>query len=189
MRGTEEMGTPEDASKHYVQFYKKAKQDKAETLKEGRPICKMVDYVKIHIPGDKTTVIDRPVSDVDRRQYGNQYRAFLEDKSQDEASGTLLTAWGGLTPERCAEYAIGKIRTVEQLAGASDAALQNMGPGSTAQRQRARDYVELMKGAAPVAQMRAEMEEKDAQIKAMQNALKEQGEAIEALKKSNTKRQ
>lgn len=182
--------TDNDPSKHYVQFYKKAKQDKKATLEQGRPICKMVDYIRIHTPGQKDSIIDTPVNDAHKRMYARQFEAFLNDKSQDEASGTLLSAWGGVPPERVEEYSFGKIRTVEQLAGASDAALQNMGPGSTKERQRARDYVELMKGNAPLAQMRADLESRDAQIAAMERQLKEQAEAIaelRGLRKGTTK--
>lgn len=189
MRGMESDygNTDSDPSKHYVQFYKKAKQDKAATLEQGRPIFKMVDYIRIHTPGQKDSIIDTPVNDAHRRTYARQFEAFLADKSQDEASGTLLSAWGGVSPERVEEYAYGKIRTVEQLAGASDSALQNMGPGSTKERQRARDYVELMKGNAPLAKMRADLEARDEQITAMERQLKEQAEAIAELRGLKTK--
>lgn len=183
MDGLEELEHTPNRGKDYVQFYKRPKQDDEATLKEGRPIFKMVEYVRITIPGDKNNQVDRPMRATDIQKYGPQYQAFQADKSQDEASGTLLSAWGGIPPERVEEYSYNKVKTVEQLAGMSDGNLQRMGPGAHADRTRARDYVETAKGHAPVAQLRKELEDRDVRIVMLEKALKDLGDRFEASQK------
>jgi hypothetical protein len=172
---------------NFVHFYKRPKQDKAETLKQGRPIVKMVEYVKITVPGERDEV-DKPVQDRERERYPKEYAAFLANK-QEELEGTLLTAWGGVPPERIEEFAYRKIKTVEQLAELTDGNLQKFGPGTLKERERARDYIKVMAGQAPVAQLRSQLEQEtekrealEAQLAALQAAFnKSQGEGGEQV--------
>lgn len=166
----------------HAEFYKRPKQNEEKTKLEGRPIFDLVEYVRIMVPGDKWNIVDRPARDEDRRRYAHLYRAFKADEAQ-QPSGTPLSAWGGLRPERVEEYTFRKARTVEQLADMTDSNLQDMGAGATAERQRARDYVEQAKGNAPIVKMRSELEERDKRIEVMEKALKEQGEQLAELKK------
>lgn len=123
----------------------------------GRPIFRSTEYCTIQVPGDKTNIIDRPATAIDKERYAKQYAAFRADKNQDEASGTLLTAWGGVPPDRAEEYAFVGVKTVEQLASMSDGNLQKMGAGSLRERTRAADYVKSMQGYAPTAELRTEL--------------------------------
>lgn len=163
-----------------AEFYRAPKQDKAATQLEGRPIYKMVDYVRICIPGDKD-VVDRPVREDDKRRFRPQYAAFTADKPQDEATGTLLSAWAGLPPERVAEYQFLKVQTVEHLANVSDTNIQRMGAGALAERQRAKDYLESTKSQAPMLRLQAENTAMRSEMEALRNALKEQGDRLEAV--------
>ncbi len=167
-----------------AEFYSKPKQDDAKTEAEGRPIFVPVEYVRIETPGDRSNIIERPARPEDLARFRAQYRAFKENRSQDEASGTLLSAWGDVPPERVEELAYFKVRTVEQLAALSDENLPKIGAGGSKERQRARDYIETMKGRAPVMQLRAELEKRDADNEAMKRQLKEQAEAIAELRRA-----
>lgn len=167
-----------------AEFYSKPKQDEAKSLAEGRPVFAPVEYVRIETPGDRSNIVDRPARAEDLARFRAQYRAFKENKNQDEASGTLLSAWGDVPPERIEELAYFRIRTVEQLAALTDENLPKIGPGGMKERQRARDYIETMKGRAPVMQLRAELEKREAQQAAMERQLKEATEAIAELRKA-----
>ena len=153
-----------------VEFYMRPKHDPIATAKEGRPMVKMVEFIRIS-GGDRTNMPDKPVHDGHRRQYARQYAAFLANKSQDEAGGTLLSAWGGIAPERVEELKYFKIYTVEHLAGVADGRLQEMGLHTRKERDRARDYVATAKGQAPVMQLRAEVEAKESRIAELERRL------------------
>jgi hypothetical protein len=149
-------------SNNRVRFYRKPKPDKVASAKEGRPIVKMVEYIQI-MGGDLRNIPDKPVHDGHRRMYAKQYQAFLADKDQDSASGTLLSAAGFVSPERVEELKHFKVYTVEQLGDLPDSALSQMGMHTRKERECARDYLKTAKGFAPVAQLRHEMESKGAE--------------------------
>ena len=181
MKTAHPQGTGYEAN--YVEFRNQPIKDDAASDTEGRAIFKPCEFCKIRIPGDKTLVVDRPATEEDKQNYPRQYRAFKEARSQDEASGTLLSAWSGVTAERCEEYRALKVMTVEQLAGMQDGHLANFGHGTRQERERAIDFVKTMKGYAPTAQIRKELETANAQLEVMQRQMNEQKAAIDELRR------
>lgn len=158
--------TPADP--RYVTFRTVPKKDKEASLAEGRPISRPVEYIQILTPGDKDTIIDRPVRKLDRYVYQDKYLAFRASASQE--SGTPLSAWGGISEERVEELKHFKISTVEALADLADAHLSGKGMTIRKERDKARNYLAAMKDDAPIAEMKAE-----------NAALKERMAALEAL--------
>lgn len=145
------------ADQKYVRFYSRPKKNDEKSREEGRPVFEPVEYVEIFTPGDKDTIVDRPVRNIDRYAWADKYRAFRMGKSQ-ESAGTPLSEWGGVTPERAIEYAHFKIKTVEQLAEVPDGNLPNLGMHARAEREKARGYIAVMKGNSPLAEMQAKNE-------------------------------
>lgn len=174
----------DDTSKVLINFYTKGVHDPDESAKAGRPIFTDVNYIKIMVPGDPGNIIDRPVeNEIDLRRFGRAYEEWKRSGVQAEGNGTPLEAWPGLTAAQVAQLKYYNVRTVEQLSAMSDANLQNIGP-ILALRQRARDYVAVAKGEAPLTKVRAELEESNAMIAAMKEQMKQQAEAIEQLRKN-----
>jgi hypothetical protein len=105
----------------YVQFYQRPDKDMEASQEAGRAIYKTVEYVRISVPGDKTTVIDRPVRIIEDEpsRFPKQYEAFKRGAA-DEVIGTPLEAMPSLTPSTIEEYKYLKIRTVEALANVPD---------------------------------------------------------------------
>lgn len=153
-----------------AEFYLRPKPDKAATLAEGRPVFKMVEYIRIS-GGDLRNLPDKPAHEGHRRAYPREYAAFKAGTSQDSASGTLLSAWGGVSPERVEELRFFRIHTVEQLAEVPDGQLNQMGLHTRKERERARDYIKTAKGNAPVMQLRSELESRDARIAELERRL------------------
>lgn len=174
----------EKAGNEVVRFYLRPVVDKALTLKEGRPIHVEAPYVEISNPGDRSNVVDRAVRDFDKERYPRQWLAFIANKPQDAASGTLLTAWGQLTPAVIEDLRYFKITTVEQLAGVTDGNLGAMGIGARKHRQQAQEFIEAAKSAAPLMRAQQALEEKEARIAALENALKEQGDRMERIERA-----
>jgi hypothetical protein len=70
------------------------------------------------------------------------------------------------------EFAFFNVRTVENLAEMNDGVLQKF-MGGQALRQRARDFLAAAKDAAPLSQLRAELEKRDAEIEALKASVAE----------------
>ena len=77
----------------YVQFYEKAEQDNFASQKEGRPIFKNVDFVKIMKPGDSTTEIDTYATEADKRRFPRQWALYQNQKNSEQIQGTDVREW------------------------------------------------------------------------------------------------
>jgi hypothetical protein len=152
-----------------VRFFKDEIKDVAATAKEGRPIYKSVEMVEIKIPGDKDNVVVRRVTAMDCERFPGAYAKFRRGDAV-QVVGTPLRNWGLMEPADARGYEDAGILTVEQLAGLSDATCQKH-RGSLADRQKARDFLEMAKGLAPVAAARAETEALRAQVEALREQI------------------
>lgn len=127
----------EDAGGTHVEFYhnKVAQKD----------FCRMV------FPGNKLTVWDQPVRDVDKRRFPQQWALYSQGKDQLEGQ-TPLQSWSDLDGGSAEIYQSLHIRTVEQLAAVPDANMNNMPPGhmplAYRHREMAREYVQQQKQSA-----------------------------------------
>ncbi len=148
-----------------VRFFKDEIKDAAATLKEGRPIYKSAEMVEIKIPGDRDNVVVRKVTASDPERFPGAYARFKRGDAV-QVVGTPLLRWGLMEPAEARGYEESGVITVEQLAAMSDATCQKY-RGSVADRQKARDFLEMAKGMAPVAAARAESEALRAQIEAL----------------------
>ena len=165
-------------ARNFVQFGMHPVRDDAESLKQGRPIFKDREFVRIVVPGDKTSSIHTPVTDRERRQYAQQYQAWKAGQDQDAASGTLLSMVPFITRAQAEELAYFKCRTAEQLAAMPDSAAQNF-PGIQKLKQAAKDYLTAAAGNAPLEKMRSELAERDTKIAVLEQAIKEMGDRID----------
>lgn len=166
MQISEAMGPAESAAGLFVRFSKVPKEDKEESAQAGRPIFKEVDYITIMVPGDKTSEVVRPVRPTDKERFRGAWERYNAGHAQ-VVDGTPLKDWPGVTRDKVEELAYFRVYTVEQLADVSDTNLRNMGP-FLALRQRARDFLERAKGAAPLEKMRQELEARDEQLARLQ---------------------
>ncbi len=105
-----------------VMFYMGTLRDDAESIAQGRPIFRDVEYCRVFVPGDRNHVIDQPATQTDRRRFARQYERFKAGQLEDQQLvGTRLSEWPLLTRGQVEELHYMQIRTVEQLAEVSDA--------------------------------------------------------------------
>ena len=153
----------------YVEFYRKPVQHDAKSREAGRAIYDEVDYVRIHTPGDKSSVIERPVTAMDAERFADRYNKWKS--GQEEAvSGTPLTAMPGMTAAKVEEYRFFKITTIEQLADAAD----NLGQkfmGFQGDKARAKAFMEVAANNAPIEKMNAALQERDATIEQLNSRI------------------
>ena len=103
-------------------------------------------FLRIQVPGDKTTVIEKPVAEYDKERFPRQWLYFQMQNTDAQVIGTPISEWSNDCPEeittlRREELQILKFLTVEQVATASDSQLQKVGMGAVGLRDRARAYL------------------------------------------------
>jgi hypothetical protein len=157
-------------------FVTEATLDEAKTKAKGAPVYVDVDIIEIRIGRDS---IRRPVTDQDKRTYAAQYLAFKRLDSQEAVEGFPLSQWAAIPGKAIVkEFAHYGIRTVEQLAEATESTLHLIGP-HMALRQLARDWVADAKQQGPLIKMRAENEELRNRLVALERMVTRQTEEIE----------
>jgi hypothetical protein len=123
-----------------AEFYSDAERDGFASAKAGRDIFREVDFVKIFIPGSGTILVERVNNDHVER-WPELHAAFKAGK-EAPLSGTPLSEWALLKRAQIAELNYRNIRTLEELAGLSDLAVQNLGMGGQMLRARAKAYLD-----------------------------------------------
>ncbi len=135
-------GAQGDDSKVWAEFYMRSMIDGVATKEAGRTIVKDVPHVKIIQPGEsRLSVYDQPATNDDVNRFSRQWAAFQSGQKQ-EATGSPLSLLFPQSPATVENLNRCGIRTVEQLAGANDAALQEMGMGARSFQQKAVSYLE-----------------------------------------------
>lgn len=149
-------------SRLVVEFYRKPVHMAYKSNEAGRAIYEEVDYIRIYTPGDKSSIIDKPITALDVQRFGDRYNKWKA--GQEEAvSGTPLTALPGMNPAKVEEYRYFKILTVEHLAEAAD----NLGQkfiGFQQDKARAKAFLEVAANNAPIEKMNEELQKRDSEI-------------------------
>ena len=121
-------------------FYMRAVRNPARSEETGRPVFDEIAYVRVLVPGDRNSVVDRRVSDADRERWPRRWSAFLARR--ERPSGTPVEHWPYLTVARVAELRALDVFTVEQVAGADDALMGRIGEGAAELADRARQFLQ-----------------------------------------------
>lgn len=163
-------------------FSVKAVQDHAATEAEGRPMFRDEEWVKIYIAGDKSTIIERKVSDLDKQRFSQQYELF-KGGAKLQIVGTPLDQWPLMTTARVAELRALNIHTVEALADVSDASIHRLGMGARDLVTKAKAFLEVAKSAAG-SQKQAiavkKLEDENSMLKDQVKALSDQIDELKA---------
>lgn len=154
-------------NKLYVEFFRRPVLHPGKSREAGRAVYDEADYVRIHVPGDKSSVVERPLSEQDVFRFQERYKKWKA--GQDEAvTGTPLSALPGMSPSKVEEYKFFKIITVEQLADAND----NLGGKFMSfqmDKQRAKAFMEVAANNAPIEKMNAELAKRDAELEELRS--------------------
>lgn len=186
----EEMGAD---SRLAVKFYKKPVKSEFASQEAGRPIYTDVTYIKIIVPGDGLSEIDRPMYEEDKQRFPKHWYQFMNTHGNDEIiTGTPLSQWPLITMSQAEELKGLKFHTVEMIAHASDQQLQRIGmiggmsPHSF--RDKAKSFLNLAEDSAEQAKREEELtalREENAKIKAEADAkfakMQEQMEALMSM--------
>ncbi len=165
----------------WVQFSMEAMVDDGASAKEGRPIFKEVEHIKIMQPGNKESIVVRPVTDMDKARFRQQYENWKAGH-EELLDGQPLEQWARVSRAQVEELKYFGVRTVEQLAGMADAHAQKF-MGIAKLRSLAREDMQRGKEGAMSSQMLEALQAKDHQIASLQEALAGLQQTVAELKK------
>lgn len=166
----------------FPEFYMRAVQNNFRSEREGRAVFDNLEYVKIITPGDKRSIPDVAVKDEHRARWPRQYAAFKEGLTE-VADGTPLESWPPISanPALIAELKAANIRTVEALAGLSDALLVAVGMGGREWRGKAQTWLRQAADGAPLAEAQARLEAQAAELAVRDRQIADLTAAVERL--------
>jgi hypothetical protein len=156
-----------------VKFYMDAVHLKGQSETEGRPIFEDREFVEIIPIGDTKTVVTKPVTDVERQRFPEEYAVFKKGIEM-VFSGTPLNQWPIMLPSQIKQFNHFNIYTIEQLSEIDDIAISRVGPGT-------RDFVEKAKAFIAKAKGSAEVQRFASENLAMKTQIAEQAEIIKEL--------
>lgn len=159
---------PEADKRLRVEFYFRPTLNENRSAELGRPVYSDTEFVRIIVPGDKDSIVDRPVMPVDVLRFRERYDRWKAGAEQ-AASGTPIGVLPEITPAREMELKHFGVTTVEQLADMADTLGQKF-MGFQAMKTRAKEFLTAAKDSAGSSQLRAENE----LIKAELGAIKAQ---------------
>ena len=108
-----------------VRFYKRPIEIKDETIAQGRPIFKEMDFITIMTPGDQLNIIDTIAEERHKRRFPLHWADYQNKTGNHEGfTGTPLSEWPLLTMGQAEELKGIKFYTVEAIAGCGDQQLQ-----------------------------------------------------------------
>jgi len=131
------------------------------------------------VPGNKDSIIIRPATMRDKERFPRHYAAH-QNREGDVIIGTPLTMWPAITRAQVEELNHFNCVTVEQLADLSDSHAQNF-RAIQGLKARAKLFLEAAKDTAVLDKVQSALEERDNEIESLKEAIKAQGDQIQAL--------
>ena len=162
-----------------VRFYNREMDNEFQSSVEGRPIKFMADFIRIEVPGDRSSIIDTFAREEHKRRFPVQWAFYQNEKSDggDQIQGTLLKDWPILNSAQASELKHFKFYTVEQVAGASDEQISSIGMmvgmSPLSFRDKAKAFLANAKDSAVVQQQAEALRQRDDEIAAMKRQLEE----------------
>jgi hypothetical protein len=145
-------------NKLHVQFYNRPMLQHALSEEAGRPIYADVDHVRIMVPGDKLSIIDRIASTDDQQRFADRWAKYRAGQGE-QVVGTRLEAVPWMTRSKVEEYKFFHLHTVEQLANANDNVGQKF-PSFHSDKQKAQAFLEATTGdSARIRELEAQVAE------------------------------
>lgn len=167
-----------------VKFYRDTVEDVVATQQAGRPIYKEVDCIKIVVPGDALTEIDRPVYESDKTRFPIQWANYMNRQgAEGKYEGTPLSEWALISRSQAEGLRAQRFYTVESIATASDQQIQSIGMIAGMSPYTLRDKAKAFLDSAKTAADFTNREEELAKLQAENARIKAETEAkMEAMK-------
>lgn len=163
-------------------FFIKAVLNEFRSTAEARRVFEDKEYVEIIVPGERGTIVEERVKDTHRERWPRAYEAF-KGGQELVLEGTPIDEWPAVGPSQALEMKLSNVKTVEQLAGLSDALLSKVVPmGGHALRDKAKRFLEVASNNAPTERLAADLAEAQRESADLKRQLKELGDRFQAFK-------
>jgi hypothetical protein len=121
-------------------------------------------FITISIPGSTNTVIDTIADEAYQRRFPEQWARFKAGNAESVVNGWRLDSWPAVNTAQVKTLKYSGVFTVEQLAGLSDTACQNLGMGTMELRVKANAALLAAAGGAETERLAAESARRDAEM-------------------------
>ena len=176
---SEMMNRHQRRSELNLRFYTDAIENKTQSLEAGRPIYMQIDFVAINVPGSRDEVIRKVDAEIKQR-FGAQYEHWKKTQEQPTEGQPLdMVPW--LNVAQIRELQALNIKSLEQLAGLSDTAIQHIGMGGHDLRKKAQAYMASATGSAEVQRLITRISELERENGRLQDVVKQINQRYEAL--------
>lgn len=162
-------------------FYVKAAHNPAKSAEAGCPIYEDRIFVRISPPGERLNIIDRPATVQDKRIWAKQWAEFEQNREQTP-EGTPIDQLYPESPAVGAMMRANGVHTVQQLAGLSANAIENIGMGTQRYVNEAQAYLKSAGTGAASVQIRRELEASQRDVKVLQGTVEALKQEIGALR-------
>ena len=182
------MANPYQETKLGAEFYMHPEEDTKQSAELGRPFFVDKPYIRIVQPGNKNSEIRRPIrlgaSPMhDNNRFAHQYSLFKQGVTQVNV-GMPLTEWPVITGAQVKNLHFANVFTVEQLADMPDSNCQSF-LGAITLKNKAKAWLSAAEGNSVNAQTQAALDASRAEVAALQEAVKEQGEIIRGIERDS----
>ena len=144
----------------------------------GAPLYKEREYIDIRVPGKHDPIV-RPARFDDRQRFPLHYKAFKDRVAQPQ-EGYPLSEWSGMPRSMVDMMSHYNIKTVEQLAGASDGYLANL-KGVSRFKIAAIDFLERLANEGKSTQVAKELDNANKTIDAQQLQIDDLSDKVNKL--------
>jgi hypothetical protein len=138
----------------------------------GHPVFEDRDFIEITVPGDMNNVLNREVTDKDKKDFAASYARYKEGL-EPSVEGIPLEAWARLTAATVANYKALGVKTVEHIAQMSDQTCNKVAMGAMADRTAAKAYLAQAKDSALAQKQALEIERQNNLIADLQRQINE----------------
>jgi len=178
----------------HVEFYDHAALDTWKTNDTGiKSYKESCPYVRISIPGNPHSMIERAADGRDTLRFPRQWLHFQMQTGKianaENVPGWQIDQWPELDGEQVRNLKHLRFYTVEQIAGANDAQIQGIGMGGNGLREKAKRAIAERNGAMVNQEVKARdekiaaLEDQMQRLMAMLEAKPEAPDAIEPVRR------
>lgn len=177
----------------WVEFRHDKIMDEFRSQQEGKPVYRWCDFVKIMVPGNNLSIIDRVATDADKARFPLHWARYQQSKETPvDVIGTPIDQWTLIGRDQAESLRYNKFFTVESIANASDGALSRLGMAAGLDpftlRTRAQAYLQAAKTGADAASREDELRKRDEQIAKQQAQIEAMQAQMQALLEHQNKR-
>jgi hypothetical protein len=167
--------------KVHVEFRMDSVHSQFQSDAAGHPVFVEKPFIMITTPGSQNSVIDTIADEHYQRRFPEQWARFKNGQSEGAVNGWRLESWPAVNTAQVKTLKYSSVFTVEQLAGLSDTACQNLGMGTMELRTKAKAALLAAAGGADAERAATESARRDSEMQDMRELLRQQSEQIAAL--------